>query len=255
MKTKAKKSNIKTLAKKAVVKKTVAKKPASKKAKIVKALKDSLPKIEMPKLLTWEEARRKGNRFLPISSEGYHQHSNGGGWVKDTASVDKSSYVAPGALVLGTARVTEQCKILDEAIIEGEANVYYRCVVSGEAVVYGKSHVQESKVSDSAVVTGNAKLTECTVGGRCKIVGDCHVGRGMVVVNRNPTYIRGLYWGVIIVDNGMKIGCQFHSAEAWRSFSDIQIDNMSSYGVTFWKLHKDALLTLCDIHQQAKMPV
>lgn len=32
-----------------------------------------------------------------------HKHCNGGGWVADTTSVDKESYVGPGAMVYDTA--------------------------------------------------------------------------------------------------------------------------------------------------------
>jgi hypothetical protein len=34
-----------------------------------------------------------------------HQHSDGGGWVADTAYVDDSVYVGPDALVFDSARV------------------------------------------------------------------------------------------------------------------------------------------------------
>ena len=34
-----------------------------------------------------------------------HQHSNGGGWVADTAHVTESAYVGPEAKVYGEAKV------------------------------------------------------------------------------------------------------------------------------------------------------
>jgi hypothetical protein len=35
-----------------------------------------------------------------------HQHTNGGGWVSDTATVHDTAYVGPDALVYGDARVS-----------------------------------------------------------------------------------------------------------------------------------------------------
>ena len=34
-----------------------------------------------------------------------HQHSNGGGWVADTATVSETAYVGPNARVSGNAKV------------------------------------------------------------------------------------------------------------------------------------------------------
>ena len=36
-----------------------------------------------------------------------HQHTNGGGWVADTATVDEKAFVGPNALVSGNAKVTK----------------------------------------------------------------------------------------------------------------------------------------------------
>jgi len=42
-----------------------------------------------------------GNGLVPA-----HQHSNGGGWVADTATVSETAYVGPNAVVSGNARVS-----------------------------------------------------------------------------------------------------------------------------------------------------
>ena len=47
-----------------------------------------------------------------------HQHSNGGGWVADTATVADTAYVGPNAQVYGEAQV------FGEAWVYGEAQVY-----------------------------------------------------------------------------------------------------------------------------------
>ena len=36
-----------------------------------------------------------------------HQHSNGGGWVADSATVANTAYVGPAAVVTGKARVED----------------------------------------------------------------------------------------------------------------------------------------------------
>jgi len=53
--------------------------------------------------MNWDEARayHEDRISLPKSSDGFHQHANGGGWVSDKASVDAKSYIGERAIVLG----------------------------------------------------------------------------------------------------------------------------------------------------------
>lgn len=70
-----------------------------------------------------------------------HRHSNGGGWVADTAKVDASAHVGPDAKVYGYAHVS------------GNAHVYGNACVSGYAQVYG-----DAQLYGYAWVCGNARV-------------------------------------------------------------------------------------------------
>ena len=62
-----------------------------------------------------------------------------------------------------------------------------------------------------------------------------------------PLIINGLRWTVIVSGLGdMRIGCQFHSIERWKGFSDELINRMDSYALEFWNAHKVMLLSICD---------
>ena len=98
---------------------------------------------------------------------GWHQHSNGGGWVQDTATVDATAYVGPNAIVQDTAQVRNNARIEDYAQIGWAAQVRDNAVVSGHAIVwdgaqvYGYAKVRDwGKVQNSAVVYGNARILE-----------------------------------------------------------------------------------------------
>ncbi len=67
-------------------------------------------------------------------------------------------------------------------------------------------------------------------------------------LKKPPVLIENLNWSVTITDVHMKIGCQLHTIEDWRSFSDDEIDRMSPQALVFWKKHNVALLALCDAH-------
>ena len=78
-----------------------------------------------------------------------HPHSNGGGFVAETAHVDDTAYVGSEAEVYGKAWVS------------GEARVYGKAWVSGEAEVSGKAWVSgEARVSGEAEVSGKTKIPD-----------------------------------------------------------------------------------------------
>ncbi|WP_307005596.1 hypothetical protein [Acinetobacter baylyi] len=46
----------------------------------------------------------------------------------------------------------------------------------------------------------------------------------------------------------MKIGCQEHKVQDWKSFTDQEISRMDSDALTFWNQHKVMLLAACEAH-------
>ena len=68
-----------------------------------------------------------------------------------------------------------------------------------------------------------------------------------------PLVINGLRWMVYISGTGMmRIGCQEHSIEDWKGFSDELISRMDSYALEFWNQHKAMLLGICDTYKHAE---
>ncbi|WP_396232208.1 pentapeptide repeat-containing protein, partial [Acinetobacter baumannii] len=63
----------------------------------------------------------------------------------------------------------------------------------------------------------------------------------------SPLIVYGLRWDVIINGLGkMRIGCQEHSVEDWKSFDDARITRMDSEALEFWNQYKSMLLNMCD---------
>ena len=60
------------------------------------------------------------------------KHSNGGGWVADTATVADSAYVGPDARVFGDAEVSGNARVSDNARVSGYAKVFGNALVSGD---------------------------------------------------------------------------------------------------------------------------
>jgi hypothetical protein len=66
-----------------------------------------------------------------------HQHSNGGGWVADTATVAESAYVDPNACVYDSACVSGNAHVFGNARLYDSAHVSGNARIHGDAQVYG----------------------------------------------------------------------------------------------------------------------
>ena len=68
-----------------------------------------------------------------------------------------------------------------------------------------------------------------------------------------PMIITGLLWSIYINGVGMmRIGCQNHSIEDWKNFTDEKISAMDSNALTFWNQYKSMLLSACDTHKHTE---
>jgi carbonic anhydrase/acetyltransferase-like protein (isoleucine patch superfamily) len=124
-----------------------------------------------------------------------HRHPNGGGWVAETATVDRTAFVGPGACVFQFGRV------LDRAIIVGTAWVLWNAEVSGnarvsdDAEVNGHARVREDAqvgggafISDSALIEGHAVvggtahiLDAAVLNGQARVVGEAEISGDVVI--------------------------------------------------------------------------
>lgn len=94
-----------------------------------------------------------------------HIHTNGGGWVANTATVAATAYVGPRAIVLGNANVSGNARIDGTAWVEN-------ATVQNNAVITGNANVWNGTVSGSANVSENAILNNCTVSGTAIVKGN-----------------------------------------------------------------------------------
>ncbi|MBP7792883.1 MAG: hypothetical protein KA120_07470, partial [Candidatus Goldbacteria bacterium] len=120
-----------------------------------------------------------------------HAHSNGGGWVANTASVASSVYVGPKAVILGSSNISgnvridgtvwvENATVRDNVIIDGNARIRggtysndariienaicYSCTVSGGATLKGDMFSWGGNFSGTAIVGGDAEISSASSG-------------------------------------------------------------------------------------------
>ena len=68
------------------------------------------------------------------------------------------------------------------------------------------------------------------------------------ILTKAPISILNLTWPVLITEGFMRIGCQRHSHEEWKSFDDGAIQSMEDRATEFWAQWKLPLLAMCDTH-------
>jgi len=125
--------------------------------------------------------------YGPVSA---HRHSNGGGWVADTATVADTAHVGLNACVSGNAYVSGNSRV------SGNAQVYDNAYVSGNALVYGNAEVfgyaqvhGNSRVFGYALVSGNAKVYDnAYVSGNSRVSGNALVSKTPVRISRSDGY-------------------------------------------------------------------
>jgi hypothetical protein len=110
------------------------------------------------------------------------RHPNGGGFVADSASVDRSVFVGERAAVLGSATITDDAQVRDGAVVAGNATV------SGQARV-----IEHGRVVDNGTVRNRG-----VVKGTARVFGE-GVVEGTAVVD-------GDYTGTLTLDSGTVFG-------------------------------------------------
>jgi len=117
-------------------------------------------------------------------------------------------------------------------------------------------HALETAIADGANLEGanleGANLRGANLRG-ANLRGANLRGANLEDAKNTPLIINGLRWAVFISGTGfMRIGCQNHSVEAWKNFTDEEIKIMDSNALEFWSKYKTMLLVACDTHVHAK---
>ena len=107
-------------------------------------------------------------------------------------------------------------------------------------------HAVETAIAENANLHG-ANLEDADLRG-----ANLH-GANLCGAKNSPLVINGLNWDVQINGTGMmRIGCQNHSIEDWKSFTDERISQMASDALEFWNQHKSMLLGVCDSYKHTE---
>ena len=69
------------------------------------------------------------------------------------------------------------------------------------------------------------------------------IGNGKEIIN-----LPGLKWNVVMTANAIAIGCQQHTSKEWATFDDTAINRMNREALSWWKKHKELVLTTYQKH-------
>ena len=127
-----------------------------------------------------------------------HLHSNGGGWVQNTASVANSVFVAPHAMVLGNSVLTGNVRVLNTALVKnatigGNVEVSGNAFITGgiyadNALIKGQAFLENDTVSQNALVHMRARVSNYNLSGTIEVGGD------VVVYNMEGNCNNGVYY-------------------------------------------------------------
>lgn len=133
-----------------------------------------------------------------------HLHTNGGGWVDNTAQVAPTVYVGPAAMVLGNAHLSGQVRvdntaIVKDAILSDSVQIIDNAVVNGgiyreQAIVKGHAYTENVTMAGHAVVDMRAKVWNYKLSGTIEVGGDIIVYNDMGDCNNGSYYVLTNYY-------------------------------------------------------------
>src|ERR1700730_1534366 len=136
----------------------------------------------------------------PCGTQKVVTHSNGGGSVATSASVDPAAYVSADSAICGTVSVSGPARVINGSVLNGTARILGRSVIDAsvvnEASTVSNSSVVRSTVNDGAKITNseveNSLLNGAANADRSRIMDSVLQG-GVSVVGRTLS-------GAVLVD-------------------------------------------------------
>lgn len=127
-----------------------------------------------------------------------HLHTNGGGWVENSANVAFSVYVGPSAMVLGNAHLSgqvrvDQTAIVRDATISGSVNILDNALVTG-GTLDQHAVVKNQGFAENVTMTGNALIDMRARVSNYHLSGNIEVGGDVLVYNQNGNCDNGVYY-------------------------------------------------------------
>jgi len=89
-----------------------------------------------------------------------HRHSNGGGWVENTAQVEESVFVEDTARVFEYAIVKDEVQVLDFAQVGEGASIHGKSVISGCMKIMGGVNIRNTDIYGYGLITGDLSIGE-----------------------------------------------------------------------------------------------
>ena len=144
------------------------------------------------------EGFQAGSDFRSRLKVSGHLHSNGNGWIDNTASVASTVYVAPNAMVLGSSAITgnvsiQNTALVKDATISGNVIVKENAFIIGgtysdHAVIKGQSYAENNTMSGNGMMDMRAKVSNYSLSGTVEVGGD------VVVYNDTGNCDNGVYY-------------------------------------------------------------
>ncbi|MBI2606750.1 MAG: hypothetical protein HYW49_11795 [Deltaproteobacteria bacterium] len=148
-----------------------------------------------------------------------HKHPNGGGYVADTAYVDKYAYIAPGvsvcdrAQIHGAVFVSGFSEITHDAMIvqEGDGEI----AITGNVIIRGRAQVRGMvRISGDAEIRGDAKVLDWAhITGAADIGGNVTIKDWALISGNGYFYDKAIISGWAKVTGDADIGGQAQISE------------------------------------------
>ncbi|WP_308990443.1 DUF6055 domain-containing protein [Mariniflexile litorale] len=144
------------------------------------------------------EGYQEASNFRKQLKKNGTTHSNGGGWVENSALVADSVYVGPYAMVLGNSKITGHVRIEERALVK-DAIISDHVIVTDNAFIKGGTYSNDAKIAGQAFLENDIMMDRALVHMRAKVKdytlrGNIEIGGNVVVYNDEGDCDNGVYY-------------------------------------------------------------
>jgi len=143
--------------------------------------------------MKFEELKIKLHLSADEAQTNWHRHTEGGGWVQNTADIGDEVFVGPKAVVYGTSKITGRVVITDSAIVGGDSSITAHeggsVLVNGDSAIKGSAAItanngEKITIRNERVESRNITAQDCRPPAALHSISGCfaEIGRDLTAV-------------------------------------------------------------------------
>ena len=166
-------------------------------------------------------------------------------WIFDSAIAMDNAWVTGNAQMHGHSQMFDNAKLWDYSQMWDNSQMFGSSLMWDNSQMFDDSQMWgSSRMSGNSKMFDNAKMwDDSQMFGSSRISGDSKMFGNSKLTGKAINIIGIFPWDVTIVDDHMIVGCECHSFDEWRNFSNEEIAAMNEKALE----HYQKVMTIMEV--------